>query len=80
MFSLSIVQVLVLLISGGLLSAGVYGSVNIVQRFDPNRMLPSDSYLSRWISVQQDYYAGHGFAVWVNIYILEKLITSHHTS
>ena len=60
-----IVEVLVLLISGGLLSVGVYGSVNIVQRFDPNRMLPRDSYLSRWINVQQDYYAGHGFAVWV---------------
>ena len=60
-----IVEVLVILISGGLLSVGVYGSVNIVQRFDPNRMLPRDSYLSRWINVQQDYYAGHGFAVWV---------------
>ena len=28
-------------------------------------MLPQDSYLSRWINIQQDYYAGHGFAVWV---------------
>ena len=61
------VQVMVLLISGGLLSAGVYGSVNIVQRFDPNRMLPGDSYLSQWINIQQEYYAGHGFAVWVTL-------------
>ena len=64
-YCVTIVKVLVLLISGGLLSVGVYGSVNIVQRFDPNRMLPQDSYLSRWINIQQDYYAGHGFAVWV---------------
>ena len=65
LYHVFIVEVLVLLISGGLLSVGVYGSVNIVQRFDPNRMLPRDSYLSRWINIQQDYYAGHGFAVWV---------------
>ena len=42
-----VLQVLVILVTGGLLSAGVYGSVNIVQRFDPNRMLPRDSYLSK---------------------------------
>ena len=66
LYNVFIVEVLVLLISGGLLSVGVYGSVNIVQRFDPNRMLPRDSYLSRWINIQQDYYAGHGFAVWVS--------------
>ena len=56
---------LVLVITGGLLSVGVYGSVHIVQRFDPNRMLPADSYLSKWIRIQQDYYAGYGFQVWV---------------
>lgn len=56
-------KVLVLLVTGGLLSMGVYGSINIVQRFDANKMLPADSYLSKWIAIQQEYYSGHGFAV-----------------
>ena len=60
-------QVLVLLVTGGLLSMGVYGSINIVQRFDANKMLPADSYLSKWIAIQQEYYSGHGFAVSVNM-------------
>jgi len=55
----------VILVSCGLLSFGVYGSINIIQRFNPNRMLPSDSYLSNWIELQQDYYPSYGFAVWV---------------
>jgi len=58
-------KLLVLLLTGGLLSLGVYGSVHIVQRFDPNRMLPSDSYLSKWIGIQQQYYQEYGFQVWV---------------
>ena len=53
--------------TGGLLSMGVYGSLNIVQRFDANKMLPADSYLSKWIGIQQEYYSGHGFAVSVKI-------------
>lgn len=57
---------LVLVITGSLLSVGVYGSIHIVQRFDPNRMLPQDSYLSKWIRIQQDYYAEYGFQVWVS--------------
>jgi len=56
-------KVLVLFVTGGLLSMGVYGSINIVQRFDANKMLPVDSYLSKWISITQEYYTGHGFAV-----------------
>ena len=63
-------QVLVLLVTGGLLSIGVYGSINIVQRFDANKMLPADSYLSKWIGIQQEYYSGHGFAVSVNTIFL----------
>ena len=59
-------KVLVLFVTGGLLSMGVYGSINIVQRFDANKMLPVDSYLSKWISITQEYYTGHGFAVSVN--------------
>lgn len=55
----------VILVSCGILSFGVYGSVNIIQRFDPNRMLPADSYLSHWIANQQDLYPSYGFAVWV---------------
>ena len=58
---------LVLVITGSLLSVGVYGSIHIVQRFDPNRMLPQDSYLSKWIRIQQDYYAEYGFQVWVSL-------------
>jgi len=58
-------KVAVIVVSCGLLSFGVYGSVNIIQRFDPNRMLPSDSYLSHWIAIQQDLYPSYGFAVWV---------------
>ena len=68
-------QVLVLLVTGGLLSIGVYGSLNIVQRFDANKMLPADSYLSKWIGIQQEYYSGHGFAVSVNmIFFLQNYV------
>ena len=35
----------VLAATAGLLSLGVTGSVNIAQQFDPNKMLPADSYL-----------------------------------
>ena len=67
-------QVLVLLVTGGLLSMGVYGSINIVQRFDANKMLPADSYLSKWIAIQQEYYSGHGFAVSVNMDFWSKIM------
>ena len=67
-------QVLVLLVTGGLLSMGVYGSINIVQRFDANKMLPADSYLSKWIAIQQEYYSGHGFAVSVNMESCSKIM------
>lgn len=67
-------QVLVLLVTGGLLSMGVYGSINIVQRFDANKMLPADSYLSKWIAIQQEYYSGHGFAVSVNMEFCFKIM------
>ena len=67
-------QVLVLLVTGGLLSMGVYGSINIVQRFDANKMLPADSYLSKWIAIQQEYYSGHGFAVSVNVEFWSKVM------
>ena len=70
---------LVLLVTGGLLSLGVYGSVHIVQRFDPNRMLPQDSYLSKWIKIQQDYYTEYGFQVWVcaiEFYFINKVLCS----
>ena len=77
---------LVLLVTGGLLSLGVFGSIHIVQRwdpgivntgiysvnlsnlrFDPNRMLPADSYLSKWIGIQQHYYSGYGFQAVVSL-------------
>ena len=67
-----LLQILVLVITGTLLSVGVYGSIHIVQRFDPNRMLPQDSYLSKWIKIQQDYYAEYGFQVWVSTVVFQS--------
>jgi len=60
-----IFKLFVIIVSCGLLSFGVFGSVKIIQRFDPNRMLPADSYLSHWIALQQELYPSYGFAVWV---------------
>merc|ERR1719210_63463 len=45
----SLFKAVVLTITAGLLAFGIYGSVNIVQRFDPIRMLPRGNYLSEWI-------------------------------
>ena len=43
-------------------------------RFDPNRMLPADSYLSKWIGIQQHYYSGYGFQAVVSLCDIYNLI------
>jgi len=55
----------VLTITAGLLAFGIYGSVNIVQRFDPIRMLPRGNYLSEWIHTQNQYWPSYGLQVQV---------------
>jgi len=49
----------------GLLIFGLYGSLNMIQRFDPHKMLPSDSYLSSWMNIQMTYFPSYGFSAWV---------------
>ena len=56
-------KVAVLGLSSVLLAFGVYGSVNIVQQFDPVRMLPSGNYLSEWIHTQNQYWPNYGLQV-----------------
>jgi hypothetical protein len=55
----------VLTVAAGLFAFGVYGSVNIVQRFDPIRMLPAGNYLSEWIHTQNKYWPSYGLQVQV---------------
>ena len=51
----------------GMVNTGIY-HVNLSnRRFDPNRMLPADSYLSKWIGIQQHYYSGYGFQAVVSL-------------
>jgi len=58
-------KVLVMIITSSLLAFGIYGSVNIIQRFDPIRMLPRGNYLSEWIHTQNQYWPSYGLQVQV---------------
>ena len=52
----------VLLISAGLLSLGIMGWANIVHRFDPELLLPAESYLREWIDLQHEFYPKNGWS------------------
>jgi len=55
-------KVLVILISGGLLSVGILGWTRIVHKFDPVLLLPAESYLRQWVDLQFEFYPTNGWA------------------
>ena len=53
--------VVVVLISLGLGAVGVWGSVNILQKFDPTLLLASDSYLRAWLDTRDAQFPNNGW-------------------
>ena len=53
--------VVVVLISLGLGAVGVWGSVNILQQFDPTLLLASDSYLRAWLDTRDAQFPNNGW-------------------
>ena len=42
-------QIVVILLSLGLLAAGIYGVINLDQEYDPNIFIPKDSYVKEYV-------------------------------
>ena len=49
--------VAIILLSSGLLSLGVFGLININYKFDPIDLVPSDSYFTQFLHVNDEYYS-----------------------
>ena len=50
----------VILATLGLLSCGLYGSLNIRQEYDEIKMLPTNTYLRKWFDDMKTDFPGHG--------------------
>lgn len=65
----------VICLSSGFLAVGVYGLIQIKYNFDPLVLVPSDSYFSRFLEVNDQYFSPlRGYKA--NIYF-EKMNSSH---
>ena len=58
--------VIVVLISLGLGAVGIWGSLNILQQFDPTLLLASDSYLRAWLDTRDNQFPSNGWEAEVN--------------
>ena len=66
---------IVICLSSGLLAVGVYGLIQIKYNFDPLVLVPSDSYFSRFLEVNDQFFSPlRGYKA--NIYF-EKINSSH---
>jgi len=54
-------RAVVIVISLGLLGLGVWGSTLIKQKFDPELLLPTDSYLREWIETHDEMFPSNGW-------------------
>ena len=48
----------------GFLAVGVWGSLQMRQKFDPVLLLPSDSYLRQWKTQHDQFYYGSGWTIY----------------
>jgi hypothetical protein len=55
-------RLVVIAASLAFLSAGIYGSLQIRQKFNPVLFLPADSYLRRWVETHDQAYPSNGWS------------------
>ena len=67
---------IVVLISLSLGSVGVWGSLNILQKFDPTLILASDSYLRAWVDTRDAHFPSDGWVAEVKSFSKSLLITT----
>ena len=63
-FSSLVFKVLAILLSIGLLACGIWGTLLMEQKFDPIKLLPSDSYVRQWKTQHDAFYHGSGLTVY----------------
>ncbi len=56
-----IVQAGVLFVTAACLGVGVWGTLQIRVEFDPILLLPADSYLRQWITINNDHFPRNGW-------------------
>ena len=62
--------IIVVLTSLGLAAVGVWGSLNILQQFDPTLLLASDSYLRAWLDTRDTQFPSNGWEAEVSLFAL----------
>merc|ERR550534_189993 len=75
-----------LLLTCGILGVGVWGWSLMKMKFDPVLLLPGDSYLREWLSLQSDFYPENGWTAEVysetvshgDLESIERLTTGFH--
>ena len=58
-------QIHVILLTILLLVVNIYGAISLEQEFDPDWMLPSDSYASKFLKTFKTYYPEDGIEVFM---------------
>jgi len=58
-------KAIILLVTLGMFSVGLYGTLNMVIEFDPTKLLPEKTYLSDWITVHNREYPKNGWEAYI---------------
>ena len=63
---------IVVLTSLGLGAVGIWGSMNILQQFDPTLLLASDSYLRAWLDTRDSQFPSNGWEAEVSSFSIDR--------